>query len=123
MKDLTVEQVEAVHRRLMEEQKGDTRVISEANLFQMVFRANLTDDVVLRASIVFWSLCAFPVFREGNERTALALAEQVLADNGYCIKGDSTALLVLAHRIQEFSAEPEDIDHWLIDNTRIAIEK
>jgi prophage maintenance system killer protein len=123
MEDLTVEQVEAVHRRLMEEAEGDIRIVSEANLFQMVFRANMTEDVVLRASLVFWSLCAFPAFREGNEKTALTLAEQVLADNGYCIRGDRSALLVLAQRIREFSAESEEIDQWLIDNTRTAIER
>jgi len=123
MEDLTVEQVEAVHKRLMEEAEGDTRVVSEANLFQMVFRANMTEDVVLRASLVFWSLCAYPAFREGNERTALTMAEQILAANGYCIRGNRSTLLVLAQRIREFSAEPEEIDQWLIDNTRIAIER
>ncbi|OPX62011.1 MULTISPECIES: hypothetical protein [unclassified Methanoregula] len=123
MKNLTVEQVEAVHRRLIEEAHGDTRVVSEANLLQMVFRANMTENGVLRASLVFWSLCAFPAFREGNERIALAMAEQVLADNGYCITGDRSALLVLARRIREYSAEPEDIDQWMIDNTRIVFER
>ena len=79
MEDLTVEQVMAIHNRVMVQEKGDCRVLSEANLHQMVFHANLIPDCVPRAAFIFYSLCAYPAFREGNSGTALAVTEQVLA--------------------------------------------
>jgi hypothetical protein len=118
MEDLTVEQVAAVHRNLMEEEKGDCRVISEANLLQMVFRANLIGEVIPRAAFVFYSLCAYPPFCEGNEQTAVLMTGQILTDGGYRIIGNIADLGALARGIREFSAEPEDIERWLETNTR-----
>lgn len=118
MDDLTIEAVEQIHRNLTETDKGDTRIISEANIVQGVFHANLINQVIPRAAFVFYWLCAFPAFREGNERTALAMTEQILADGDYRITGDTGELMALAQGIREFSAEPEDIERWLDTNTR-----
>jgi hypothetical protein len=79
MEDLTVEQVETIRTRIIVEEKGDCRILSEANLHQLVFRANLIPECVPRAAFIFYSLCAYPAFREGNSGTALAVTEQVLA--------------------------------------------
>ena len=70
-----------------------SRIISEANLHQMVFRANLIPECVPRAAFIFYSLCAFPAFREGNFRTALAVTERVLETGGYRITGDKAGII------------------------------
>jgi len=88
MEDLTVELVMAVHTRIIERDGGDSRIISEANLHQMVFRANLIPECIPRAAFIFYSLCAYPAFREGNSGTALAVTELVLASGGYRITGE-----------------------------------
>lgn len=116
MEDLTVEQVEEFHNRIVG--AGDTRVISEANLHQMVFRANLIPEVLPRGAFIFYSLCAYPAFRQGNFRTALALTERVLETGGYRITGDTAGLVALAEGIRGFTTEPEEIEHWLCDNIR-----
>jgi len=113
MQDLTVEQVKAIHNRVMVEEKGDCRVLSEANLHQMVFHANLIPDCVPRAAFIFYSLCAYPAFREGNSAAALAATEQVLATGGYRITGEMAGIMVLAEGILAFTTEPEEIEQWL----------
>lgn len=117
MEDLTVELVIAVHTRIMEREDGDSRIISEANLHQLVFRANLIPECVPRAAFIFYSLCAYPAFREGNSRTALALTERVLASGGYRMTGETTGIMALAEGILTFTAEPEEIEDWLSGNT------
>ena len=114
MEDLTVEQVEEFHNRIVG--AGDTRVISEANLHQMVFRANLIPEVVPRGAFIFYSLCAYPAFRQGNFRTALAMTERVLENEGYRITGDKAEIIALAEGIRGFTTEPEEIEQWLCNN-------
>jgi prophage maintenance system killer protein len=122
MDDLTVEQVEEVHRRISEEEKEDTRIISEANLHQMVFQANLIPEVVPRGAFLLYSLCAYPAFRQGNFRTALALTERVLETEGYRITGDTAGIVALAEGIRGFTTEPEEIEHWLGNNIRKSMQ-
>jgi len=117
MEDLTVELVITVHTRISEGGGGDSRIISEANLHQLVFRANLIPECVPRAAFIFYSLCAYPVFREGNSGTALAMTEQMLASGGYRITGETTGIMALADGILAFTAEPEEIEDWLCNHT------
>jgi prophage maintenance system killer protein len=117
MEDLTVEQVIAIHTRIIGRDGGDSRIISEANLHQMVFRANLIPECVPRAAFTFYSLCAYPAFREGNSGTALTVTEQVLASGGYRITGETTGIMALADGILAFTAEPEEVEDWFCNNS------
>jgi hypothetical protein len=123
MEDLTVGQVDAIHNRIMMANKGDCRILSEATLFQLVFRANLIPECLPRAVFIFYSLCAYPAFREGNIGTALAVTEQVLASGGYRITGEKAGIIALAEGICAFTTEPEEIEQWLGNNTQISVSR
>lgn len=123
MEDLTVEQVKVIHNRVMVEETGDCRVISEANLHQMVFHANLIPDCVPRAAFIFYFLCAYPAFREGNSRTAIAVTEQVLVSGGYRISGEKAGIMALAAGIVAFIAGPEEIEQWLCNNIQESVSR
>jgi prophage maintenance system killer protein len=113
MDELTVAGIESLHLKGMQESGGDSRVLSEANLHQMVFRANLITDCVKRAAFVFWYLCAFPAFREGNARTARTTAELVLASGGFRIRGADEGIKGLADGIIACNTDPEEVEEWL----------
>lgn len=119
MEDLTVGQVKVIHTRIMAEEKGDSRVLSEADLLQMVFRANLIPGCVPRAAFIFYSLCAYPAFREGNERTAHELTAQILGTGGYSIDpAVQMQLERLSEGILAFTTDLSDIEVWLADHAR-----
>ncbi len=118
MRDLVPEDVIAVHARITAAGGGDPRSLSEANLHQMLFLANRIPACVPRAALVFYSLCAYPVFREGNPDTALGVAELVLGSGGYEITGDTVSALALAEQVIAFAAEPGDVECWFGSNTR-----
>ena len=121
MEDLTLDWVLEVHERIAEECRCDHRIVSEAGLHQMVFRANLVPGCIHRAALVFYTLCAYPSFREGNEKTALAVSMDILASGGYRVVAEPAALLDLAEGIRDFVTEQEDVDRWLLENTRECI--
>jgi prophage maintenance system killer protein len=118
MQDITVGQIVAVHNRVIAEVKGDCCILSEANLNQLVFRANLIPECVPRAAFIFYSLCAYPAFREGNSGTALAVIDQVLLSGGYRITGKNAGIMALAEGILAFTTEPEEIEQWLYHNVQ-----
>jgi prophage maintenance system killer protein len=123
MEDLTVGQIVAIHDETLIYSGGDCRVLYEANLHQLVFRANLITECEPRAAFVFYSLCAYPAFREGNFGTALAVTEQVLSAGGYRIPEKKTDLMALAEGILAFTTEPEEIEQWLRDNVLESISR
>jgi prophage maintenance system killer protein len=118
MENLTVGQVEAIHTGIMAEETGDCRILSEANLHQLVFHANLIPECVPRAAFIFYYLCAYPAFREGNIRTALAVTEHALASGGYRLTGEKAGIMAFAGGILAFTIEPEEIEQWLGDNIK-----
>ncbi len=118
MQDLALETILALHAGIMAECGGDDRLLSEGNLHQLVFRANLMDDLHGRAAFVFWSLCAFPAFREGNRRTARRLAETILASGGDQIDLPCEELRRLAQGIETFTVETGDVEQFLRSHSR-----
>ena len=114
MRDLTVEQIVALHAAIIARDGGDNRIISEPNLHQLVFRANLIADPISRTALALFSLVTYPAFREGNEKAALELATQILAGEGYCIPlKHASELARLAEGILTFTVEPEEIGAWI----------
>jgi hypothetical protein len=114
MQDLGVEQIIALHTTIIARDGGDSRLLSEGNLHQLVFRANLIPESVPRAAFAFYSLVAYPAFREGNETIARELAAGILAEGGYCMdRADELHIGHLAKGILSFTTEPEDIEAWL----------
>ena len=118
MEDLTLETIVALHDGMMAESGEDTRIVSEGNLHQLVFRANLMDDVHKRAAFVFWSLCAFPAFCGGNGRTARRLAETILASGGHTIDLPCEELHRLVQGIDAFNVEIDDVEQFLHSHSR-----
>jgi len=113
MQDLTLETILSIHDAILTKDGGDSRMLSEGNLNQLVFRANLVDDVRKRAAFVFYSLCVFPVFREGNRRTACQLTKVILESGGYHADMPCEGLRGLARGIDAFTVEIEDVEQVL----------
>jgi prophage maintenance system killer protein len=110
MQELTLELITEFHRRVLMDKQADLRIVSEGNLHQLVFQANLTDDPFSRAAIAFWSLCAYPAFREGNRRTAYHLMEKILKSAGYRVELPCTEIRVMMRGIDAFTVETEDVE-------------
>jgi hypothetical protein len=109
MQEITLETIIGLHDTILAKDGGDLRIISEANLHQLVFQVNLKEDPVARAATAFWSLCAYPAFREGNRRTAYRLAE-VLRAGGIAQKElPCEEMRALAKGIDSFIVEIDDV--------------
>ncbi len=118
MDDITVEQVIAFHKQVIKSDGGDARLFSEANLHQVVFLANRIEGMYQRAALAFFSLCAYPAFREGNSRTARLVAEMILSDNGYTLEAGENEMAELVQGIASFTVEQADVEAWLRSHSK-----
>ena len=80
-------------------------------------------DCVPRAAFIFYFLCAYPAFREGNSRNALAVTEQVLLSGGYKITGKRAGIMALAAGVDAFAIEPQEIEQWLCNNIQESVSR
>jgi prophage maintenance system killer protein len=115
MEDINVEQVIAFHQLVMKRGGGDTRILSEAHLHQMVFSANRIDGLYQKAAFAFFSLVAYPAFREGNSRTARLVTMMILNGSGYTLKDDDD-MTSLVKGIRSFNIEQAEIEEWLFSH-------
>jgi len=116
MDELTVDRIIAVHDTLLAGTRDDARLLSEPNLHQLAFRVNLEPDLRKKATLILFSLCAYPAFRDGNKRTATKLAAEILQETGYTLDPTDPELIRLLAGIAAFTTEPEDIEKWLGKN-------
>jgi hypothetical protein len=119
MQDLAVDPVITLHGAIIARDGGDGRHLSEGNLHQLVFRANLIPEPIPRAAFVFYALIAYPAFREGNEAVARELAAQILEGGGYRWDTDDNGeLAMLGEGILAFTVELEDAGAWFQAHAR-----
>ena len=118
MNNLTVDQIFEVHQSIMERSDGDQRLLSEANLHQMVFRVNGIHDPLRKAATAVFLLVAYPPFLDGNKRTAKEILEIILAQNGYNLLYDDDSIRNLIQGVVTFTVEEDDIERWLLNRTR-----
>ncbi len=118
MDDLTFEGIIGIHQTVMKKTGGDTRLLSEPTLHELVFRVNGAEDVFRKGAMAAFLIAAYPPFREGNEGTALGLVKFILSREGYILAGDAGDFSRLMQGVASFEVEQEDIENWLHTHLR-----
>jgi prophage maintenance system killer protein len=120
MEEFTVTTITGMHNRILAKDGGDDLIICEGILNEVVFQANLQEDRIPRAATVFWSLCAYPAFREGNRRTAYRLAEVILSTDDSPVSLPCNEMRALVQGITDYTIEIEDVERVLERHTKKA---
>lgn len=117
MPAITVEDIIKAHDLVTKETADDTRMISEAGLHEMVFLACRIEDPHRQAACILFSVCAYPPFRDGNKRTAIMIADDILSAAGLCRKAGDGEIFELMRGVAAFTVEQDDIETWLREHT------
>ena len=119
MKELAIDQIITLHKEIITRDGGDDRIISEANLHQLVFRVNLEENPLNKAALSLYSLVAYPAFREGNACIATTVAAGILQECGYSLDPYcSEALMQLAEGINSFEIDLPETESWFASHAR-----
>jgi death-on-curing protein len=118
MSDLTVEKIIEIHDEIILKFDGAHGILSESTLHFMVFRVNKIKDIFKRAATVLHAIGSQHPFVDGNKRTALVVAENVLGHRGYYIAADEDTIVEFMLSVASYKCEPDDIEQWLKDHVK-----
>jgi death-on-curing protein len=118
MSDLTVEKIIEIHDEIILKFDGAHGILSESTLHFMVFRVNKIKDIFTRAATVLHAIGSQHPFIDGNKRTALVVAENVLGKRGYYIAADEDTIVEFMLAVASYKCEPSDIEQWLKDHVK-----
>jgi death-on-curing protein len=119
MSDLTVEKIIEMHDEIIRQFEGAQGILSESTLHFMIFRVNKLSDVFRRAAIVLHAIGSQHPFVDGNKRTALVVAENVLGQQGFFIAADEDAIVGFMLDVASYRLEPDAIEQWLKDHAKM----
>jgi death-on-curing protein len=117
---LTIEQVLAIHRRVVAEFGGERTVLDEGILESAVTMpaacfggGYLHADLPSMAAAYLYHICRGHPFLDGNKRTALVAAEVFLLLNGCRLKVTNRQLERLTFSVAEGGTSKEDVIAFL----------
>ena len=85
----------------------------------MIFRVNRIRDIFKRAATVLHAIGSQHPFVDGNKRTALVVAENVLGHEGYYIAADEDAIVDFMLAVASYKHEPDEIERWLKEHVKM----
>jgi len=118
LSDLTVEKIIEIHDEIILKFDGATGVLSESTLHFMVFRINKTRNIFRKAAIALHAIGSQHPFIDGNKRTALVVAENVLGQQGYYIAADEDIIVDFMLAVASYKSEPDKIEQWLREHVK-----
>jgi len=118
MSDLTVEKIIEIHDEILRKYDGAQGILSEATLHFMIFRATRIKDLVGKAAAILHAIGSQHPFVDGNKRTALVAAENVLGQEGYYIAADEDTIVEFLLAVASYKYEPADIARWLENHVK-----
>jgi len=84
----------------------------------MVFRVNKIKDIFRRAATILHAIGSQHPFVDGNKRTALVVAENVLGRQGYYIAADEDIIVEFMLAVASYKCEPDEIERWLKEHVK-----
>jgi death-on-curing protein len=84
----------------------------------MIFRAARIKDLMGKAATILHAIGSQHPFVDGNKRTALVAAENVLGQKGYYIAADENTIVEFMVAVASYKYEPADIAQWLENHVK-----
>ena len=84
----------------------------------MVFRVNKIRDIFRRAATILHAIGSQHPFIDGNKRTALVVAENVLGRQEYYIAADEDSIVEFMLAVASYKYKPDEIERWLKEHVK-----
>jgi death-on-curing protein len=119
MSDLSVEKIIEIHNEIILKFGGANGILSESTLHFMVYRINRIKNIFQRAATILHAIGSQHPFIDGNKRTALVVAENVLGQQGYYISADEDTIVEFMLEVASYKNEPDEIERWLKEHVKM----
>ena len=118
MTGLTVEKIIEIHDEIIRQYEGAQGILSESTLHFMIFRSNRSRDIFRKSAIALHAIGSQHPFVDGNKRTALVGAENILGREGYYIAADEDTIVEFMLAVASYEYETGQVQQWLEEHVR-----
>lgn len=120
----SVEEIIAIHDRIIEETGGETGPLNMGNLefileqIQTEFYGYSLDDIFIQAAILIRGIICGHPFVDGNKRTGFEATDYFLRNNGYYIEVDVLEGVGFTVVVATGKFDIDDTREWLIKHVK-----
>jgi death on curing protein len=116
MEPITVEKIIEIHNDIIEEFGGANGVLDIGSLDFLVYRANNEDNIFRKSALILFCIASQHPFIDGNKRTALVTAENILGQSGYFIEENEENVVQFMVKVASYTQNVNNIENWLKEN-------
>lgn len=113
---IKTEEVKEAHDKIIEETGGHTGIVNLGNLDFVISQINTTKDVYTKSARALYGIVKNHPFADGNKRTAIAISEAILRENGMKFITTDEALWDIVHNINKEEMTFVKVLNWLKKN-------
>lgn len=113
---LKTEEVIKAHDKIIEETGGHTGIVNLGNLDFIVSQVNTTKDIYTKSARALYGIMKDHPFADGNKRTAIAISEAILREDGMKYIASDNDLWDIVHDINKEETTFIKVLNWIKKN-------
>jgi len=118
MEYFTVTEIIEIHDEIIKKYGGTGGVRDEGTLELLVYKMNREKNVFRRAALALHMIAVNHPFFDGNKRTAFAMAENELGEDGYYLNEKPEEIVALMQNIAEYKCSPKAVEKWIKEKAK-----
>ena len=118
MEELNAERIIEIHDRIIEKYGGANGILYRGTLELLAYKIIREKDIFRQASLILHTISAQHPFFDGNKRTSLAAAENILGEAGYYLDADEDEIVNLMKKIAEYKCSVRAIEKWIREKAK-----
>lgn len=113
---IKTEEVKEAHDKIIEETGGHKGIVNMGNLDFIISQINTTEDIYTESARAFDGIIKNHPFADGNKRTAIAISESILRENGMKFIATDEDLWDIVHNINKEEMTFVKVLNWIKRN-------
>jgi len=114
---LSVDQVIEIHNDIIRDFGGEPGLRDPATLDYTIYQVNRSRTIYKKAAIALFGICTGHPFVDGNKRTALVTADNLVREHHYRISSTNEDVVVFMLEVASYIHNLDSVEFWIKKNT------
>jgi len=119
--DLNAEKIIEMHNDIIKDFGGEPGLRDPATIEYVVYRVNRSRNSFRNAAIALYGIATGHPFIDGNKRTALVVAENILADSGYYLDASEPEVVGFMVQVAQYNLTEPSVEGWIKERARLKL--
>lgn len=115
--ELSASQIIEIHNEIIQEFGGEHGMRDPATLDYTVYQVNRSRNIYRKAAIALHGICTGHPFIDGNKRSALVTADNLLREHHYKISASNDDVVIFMLDVASYTHSMGSVESWIKKNT------